>query len=301
MRNASPALIAFLNSSTEFYVADLLTVIPVNGPTFYLTSAPGDVTAVSQVDNASHTFFAGGEGTPYPTFTRAAVKLIVGLEVDSMTITLATVAGQTLLGLPLPQQGRTGYFDGARVVLERLYMATWGDVSKGTLINFWGVVGQVVSTRTGVQITVNSDLTYLQLTLPRNLWSPGCLHNVYDAGCTLNRAAFTVGGAAAGGSTASVILTNLAQADGYFELGAITFTSGQNAGLGPDSTRTVKTFTNAGGTVIPTAPFRFAPVNGDAFSIFPGCDKLQATCTTKFANLAHFRGYPYVPAPENAR
>jgi hypothetical protein len=32
--------------------------------------------------------------------------------------------------------------------------------------------------------------------------------------------------------------------------------------------------------------------------VYPGCDKQQATCRGKFANLARFRGQPYVPAPE---
>lgn len=34
---------------------------------------------------------------------------------------------------------------------------------------------------------------------------------------------------------------------------------------------------------------------GDAFTIYPGCDKQQSTCSAKFNNLIHFRGFPYVP------
>jgi uncharacterized phage protein (TIGR02218 family) len=45
-------------------------------------------------------------------------------------------------------------------------------------------------------------------------------------------------------------------------------------------------------------PLPAAVVSGDAFEIYPGCDKTKATCENKFANLIRFRGYPFIPAPE---
>jgi uncharacterized phage protein (TIGR02218 family) len=67
----------------------------------------------------------------------------------------------------------------------------------------------------------------------------------------------------------------------------------------------VKTYTNSAGvkTIVPAFAFsvgsstQTAPANGDTFNIYPGCDKKQATCSTKFANLTHFRGFPYIPRP----
>jgi hypothetical protein len=175
----------------------------------------------------------------------------------------------TLGGVPWTQQARQGYFDGARVCLERAFTATWGDWSAGTLIRFWGRVGQRLAHAQHDRARPVSDLVLMQRPMPRNVYQPGCLHNLFDAGCTLNRASFAVAGAVGGGSTASSINTNLTQATGYFELGAITFTSGVNNGL----VRTVKTFTHAGGVVVPTATLPAAPANGDTFSIVPGCDK----------------------------
>jgi uncharacterized phage protein (TIGR02218 family) len=290
MRNASPALIAFLNSGTEFYVADLLTIAQQGGTITRLTSAPANVTAVSQFDNASHLFAAGGV-----TFTRDRTTMSVGLEVDAMNITLMTDPAVHLLGgVPWPQAARQGAFDGARIMLERAYMPGWGDTSAGTLIVFSGSVGPLRASRNTVAITVNSDLAILSMPMPRNLYGPGCLHALYDTGCTLLRSAFTVAGTAHAGSTASSIATGLAQADHYFELGAIAFTSGVNAGL----TRIVKT--HVAGAVGLTVPFPAAPAVGDAFSIYPGCDKSQATCTNKFNNAVNFRGFPYIPVPETA-
>ena len=34
---------------------------------------------------------------------------------------------------------------------------------------------------------------------------------------------------------------------------------------------------------------------GDTFRIVAGCDKQFATCRSKFANTANFRGFPHVP------
>ena len=34
---------------------------------------------------------------------------------------------------------------------------------------------------------------------------------------------------------------------------------------------------------------------GDAFTVYPGCDKTRNTCLNKFNNLLRFRGFPYTP------
>ena len=311
MRAASSALIALLNSDLTFFVADLLTITPATGSPIYLTGAPVDVVSSSRVDSLTHTFKSGGvraDGSVQPVFTRGEVKLVIGTQVDSMTVTLMTAVAATVTGIPWTQAARQGFFDGARICLERAFMPTWGDVSAGTLISFWGRVGQVQPSRTTVVITVASDLSLLQLPAPRNIYQPGCLHNVYDAGCTLLKSAFTVSGAATSGSTTSSVNTTLTQADNYFSLGGITFTSGANAGV----TRTIKSYGQLGGVIVPALPFPLAPAAGDSFTAFPGCDKVIAgpnpssglpdvnygTCKVKFNNLAHARGYPFIPTPE---
>ena len=89
-----------------------------------------------------------------------------------------------------------------------------------------------------------------------------------------------------------MINCNLTQNSAYFDLGTISYTSGTNAGL----SRSVRSYTV--GAVVPSLPFPAAPALGDLFTIKPGCDKKSATCTTKFSNLANFRGYPTIPVPE---
>lgn len=299
MRNASAGLIAYLNSlspTVQPYVADLLTIIQKNGTITRLTSAPVDVASTSQAisfsDVTVYNFLSGGV-----TFTRSRVKQVIGLTVDNLTLTLITdPLTQTLGGIPWSAAAQDGAFDGARFVLERAFMPTWGDTSNGTLIIFAGSAGEIQATRTSIGVTVVADINILERPMPRNVWQAGCLHNLYDAGCTLSQGAFTVTGVVVAGGTASAFRTNLTQADDYFALGAITFTSGVLSG----QTVTVKAYANASGLVTPNVVLPSNPAAGVTFSIYPGCDKTQATCTNKFSNLAHFRGFPYIPVPETA-
>ena len=60
--------------------------------------------------------------------------------------------------------------------------------------------------------------------------------------------------------------------------------------------RTVKSY--AGGQFVFILPLPYDPTVGDTFSVYPGCDKTQAVCQSKFNNVARFRGFPFIPVPE---
>lgn len=290
MRNASAALIALLNSSKQFQVADVLTIVQQDGTITRLTNADQPVTVVSQYDNASHTF------SPTFPFTRGLTKLVIGTEVDSLVVTLSPNPSTNLLGgVPWPAAARAGALDSAEVILEKVIMASFGATTPGTLILFWGAVGSPTVSRSTVTLEVQSDLNLLQAQMPRNIYQPGCLHTLFDAGCLLNRASFLQTGEAQSGSDDDEIVIDVIQPDGYFDLGTITFTSGANDGL----SRLIRS--HASDVVTLVVGFPVAPAIGDDFEIVPGCDKTTDTCDTKFSNLVHFRGYPVVPAPESAR
>lgn len=292
MRNASAALIALLNSAAEFAVADCLTIVQQDGTITRLTNNSQPVTVVSQYDGLSHTF------NPTFPFSRGETKLVIGTEVDSLRVTLSPDPVANLLGgIPWPAAAAVGALDNAEVLLEKCIMATFGVTTPGTLILFWGMVGSPQLSRSTIILDVQSDLILLQSQFPRNIYQPGCLNTLFDAACTLSRAAFLVASHANAGSTVASINTALGQATGYFDLGTITFTSGVLDGM----TRQVRSFVNAGGVVVPMIAFPDVPANGDTFDIVPGCDKKLTTCNVKFTNLAHFRGLPVIPAAETAR
>jgi uncharacterized phage protein (TIGR02218 family) len=316
MKAASPALVALLNGQTEFRIADLLTIVLADGTTVRLTSADRDVTAVSRVDNTSHTFSSAG-----PPFTRGQTKLVIGFEVGSLKLSIAPRAGlDTIVGVTWGQAVRQGSLDDAQVTLERVFMPStgaWGDTSAGTVMLFSGRVGQTEPFRNEIQFDVVADIARLGATqFPRNVYQPGCLHTLFDAGCGLLRSAFATSGTAGTGSTDQLlnvsftppVIAGVSFPD-YYSLGTIAFTSGANAGL----TRSIKTWNVATPSVVELmVPFPAAPAAGDAFTIAPGCDKRitsgaltsppfdarQGTCAAKFNNLVNARAYPFVPSPE---
>jgi hypothetical protein len=84
---------------------------------------------------------------------------------------------------------------------------------------------------------------------------------------------------------------------GYFSQGIISFTSGANAGL----SQVVQSYALVGGLgVVTTAPpLPSTPAAGDTFTIVPDCDKSIARCSA-YGNLAHCKGFPFIPAPEQS-
>ena len=47
-------------------------------------------------------------------------------------------------------------------------------------------------------------------------------------------------------------------------------------------------------------PLPSAVTTGDGFTVAMGCDHTRGTCQNRFANLANFRGFPFVPPPQTA-
>lgn len=282
MRTATPELVALLNGAQRLVWADLFTVSLQGGAVLRYTSADVPVT------------FGANTWARGPLISRGRTRLSIGVSVDDLEVTLNAGPEVQVNGKPLMTLIAGGGLDGARLTLERAFSPDWQTPMVGTIILFPGRVSDVTMGRYEARLVVRSDLELLDTMVPRNLYQPGCNNTLYDAACGVNRAAFTVAGAvgAAPAPTRQAFGSALGQAAGHFALGVVAFTSGANAGI----SRTVKTF--AGGLVTLIAPLPFAPAVGDAFSIYPGCDKTQATCTNKFANLPRFRGQPYIPVPE---
>jgi len=295
MKPASSALKSLL-ATRRFYAADLYSFALAGGGNLRYCAGDRDIVANGLP------YPAGGSTGPYfdRKDNKAKCHWKVGVEVDQLVFDVLP-GSATVLGSPFLAAVLAGIFDGAELTLERAFMPQYGDTSAGTVILFAGRVAEIDCGRSLATFTVNSHLELLNLNLPRNLWQAGCVNMLGDASCGVNLASYAVGGAAASGSTASAVLALLTQATGYFDQGKISFTGGSNAGL----SRGIKTWVAAGGgapgTVSLIAPFPVAPAAGDAFQIYPGCDKtLDAGGCPKFANTARFRGFPYVPTPETA-
>lgn len=287
MKTASIALVNFVNSAKQCLQFDLWTFFLASNTWVWWTDADVDV----QLDDGRH--FSRG-----PVITRDKITWARGIEVDQLK---ATFQGPGVLvnGQALPAFAAAGGFDGAWTTLERLYMNDAG-VVQGTLVSFQGPVADVTPGRRGAELVIKSQLTQLTQQLPRNLYQAGCLNTLYDSNCGVDRAAATVAGTvtAVGAGYNPVITATMASsvASRYFELGPLNFTAGANAGFG----RTVQSQPGSGTSIAFqfSRPWPFPIAVGDTFTACAGCDKLQATCSGKFNNLARFRGQPYIPVPE---
>lgn len=295
MKPASLELLALLQSR-QFYVADLYTFTLAGGGVLRYCS--GDQTLVAN----GFTYTAGGATGPYfdRRDNKAKCHWKVGIEVDTLVFDVLP-GSATVLGQPFLQAVHAGQFDGAEVVLERAFMPSYGDTSRGTIVYFVGRVAEIDAGRSIATFSVSSHLELLNLQLPRNLFQSGCVNNLGDAACGVSLVSFAVSGSvtSVANSTIQVATTTVGgQAPGYFQLGKIAFTSGGNSGL----TRSIASYNPTNGGLTFANPFPVVPSQGDAFRVFPGCDKTYngPNGCPKFNNVARFKGFPFVPVPETA-
>lgn len=279
------ALAAMFASRVPFYKADCYTWTFQDGTVLRATDA--DI----NLSYGGNTFISCA-----PAMNRTKVTLTVGVEVNSVDVTILPAAGQTVNGVAWPPAARLGYLDGATLLVETAYLTTWPTVI-GALHVFQGQTSDAYPDRTGIKVTTRSALELLAQQFPRNVYQSVCSRTVYDTGCGVAKASFTFTSTivSSPAPTATSFKCSLAQAAGYFDLGVVTFTSGANAGL----KRTVKAYDGAGGFTF-ALPLPVAPSAGDTISVFAGCDKLYATCNGKFSNAGKFRGFPWIPTPEQA-
>jgi uncharacterized phage protein (TIGR02218 family) len=278
------ALAALLNSGAPLNKADLYTLTLGNGTVFRWSGA--DVALTGN----GHTWVLG------PGLNRSRLRQAIGVSVDDMKVTITDNVGTLINGQKLMAFIRAGGFVGARMQVDRAFWGRGDTQPVGALMWFAGTVSVPGGDRRSGSLTIESDLNRLSIMVPGEVYQTSCRNTVYDSACTKKRSDYVINAAATSATDATRITFShtMVQAAGYFELGTITMTSGANAGIA----RSVKTQTTGSLTVLNPWPFPVA--SGDTFSVVPGCDGSQTTCTTKFSNVINFRGHPYIPVPQTA-
>ncbi len=286
MKTASTALADFLLTATGFVRADLYSFTLANG---------GGVLRYSSVDTpvrAGGRLFGLG-----PLCQDGGVASARGVQVSTVDITLYADARHTGAGKPFLDWVEDYGLDGASVTIERAVAASFADLATtgpvGTYLRFGGrVAGAQTLGATQVVVQAASWLDLLSTRLPADLYQTSCLNTLGDARCGVALSALGVAGTVAAGATQTAFASALAEPPGWFSLGKVAFTSGANAG----ATVTVKLYDGAGGFQL-VAPLQAPPGAGDGFVAYPGCALSMADCQGKFANLARFRGQPFIPQP----
>src|ERR1700691_5020479 len=172
---------------------------------FTFTLSTGTILTYTNVDSEvvynGSTFSASG-----PLVQGLKYKASVGLEVDKQQITIAARPTDLINGNPALNAIREGVFDGATVQRDRVFMTALGGTVVGGVTLFHGRVSTVdLVGRTSATLTIASDLIVLDYDMPRNLYSPTCLHTLYDSGCGVIRGTYAASGTCGSGSTATLI------------------------------------------------------------------------------------------------
>ena len=264
-------------------IAECFQFMSTIGTVYTWTNVDYNVTYNSQ------TFLSTG-----PLVNGLKYKGSIGLEVDKQQLTISARPTDLINGAPFLIALRDGAFDGAEIIRYRVFLNSPAGTVVGGVIMFQGRISTVDHVgRTSATVTVASDLVILGYDMPRNLFSPTCVHTLYDSGCGVVRGTFAASGTAGAGSTSNSI--NFAGALAQHAQGSLAFSGGANANV----RATVKSV-SVGSALHLMYPLPFAPATGDAFTVYAGCDHTQGTCQNRFNNLSNFRGFPYVPPPQMA-
>lgn len=230
------------------------------------------------------------DGTTFEAFagmTATEMRESVGLNVDNLEVE-GGITSERLAEADLI----SGLYDDARVELFRV---NWQDTSQRVLMRT-GSIGEVRRTGASFVAEIRGLAHYLQQPKGR-LFQYNCDADLGDAACKVDlddpafRATATVLAVTGRRSITTADLAGFA--DGWFDGGLLTFTSGVNDGRG----FMVKSHErgDAEARLQLWQSFVEAPLPGDTFTVTAGCDKTIETCRLKFANAINFRGFPHMP------
>lgn len=167
---------------------------------------------------------------------------------------------------------QSGLYDGAYV---EAWLVPWSGTGSTKLL-LSGTFGDVEHDERNYKVTLNGDGWKLQQTPLTRVLRPDCKHqfgvvNSNDIGCHKDLAPLTVTGTVdVGEGQREFTDADRAETPGYFKRGIVTFTGGNNAGIGAE----IKEH-EVGGvfTLWPRLPFAIEP--GDTYSMVPGCTNLR--------------------------
>jgi uncharacterized phage protein (TIGR02218 family) len=296
VKSAGTNTLAALQSG-QVIIAELYDFALANGQSFHLADydVPLTVGSTSYATNA--------------TLTRGSLTQTRGMAVQTLELEVApqndSPTALVVSGLPFLQAVRAGLLYAAKVTMWKVFMR---QPASGLAMNtndeavqwFLGKVSGITAGRLSAKISIASGVELLNVQMPRNLIAPACAHQLFDVGCGLSKASYTTAGTIASVSlSGNTLTTNLTAADAYYDLGSIVMTSGYANG----QQFTVQKYLNSSGsisliTAIPQISGASQIAVGDTFNAIPNCDRLLSTCKNKFNNVAHNRGFYFVPQPE---
>lgn len=280
MKTVTPELLNHLNTARLFRMYDLFEIVLSDGTIIRQTSYDQNITLP---DNRK--FLCDGI-----QFKRGSISLNSTIKVDKLEVTMLVDKSDMLSAIPIMYLIHNGAFDEASFTLSRVWLSETGSVI-GTVDMFSGYIDIEEAGGLEVEMNVKSNVQRLNVDYPLRLYYPTCPYTVYDSSCKAVRADFTTAGAVTAVTSSQTFSIDIIKADSYYDKGVITFTSGVLRG----SSHSVKKHYAVNNVITLLVAADSTPSIGDTFTIYPGCDKSVAMCTSKFNNKAHNRSTPYIP------
>lgn len=213
-----------------------------------------------------------------PGMTPSAVKRSAGFDADSMDVAGALTSDAITEGDLL-----AGRWDGARVVLFAVDWSAPGE----TVPLGEGVIG-AIETRGGA---LTAELRGVAAALERAVveqTSPECRAELGDKRCRVAMAGRRCFARVTAVADAAVTLDAAEPVANGWGGGRMRWLTGANSGL-EDAIAA-----SAGHVATLRRPPRFDGM-GALVEVSEGCDKILATCASRFGNILNFRGEPYLP------
>lgn len=209
------------------------------------------------------------------TSTLGVDNLEVQSVLDSSTITESDI--------------QAGLWDYAQV---EIVLVNYLSLADGHMMLRKGWLGNIKTGRNNFIAELRGMMQPLQQSIGRT-YTTACDAALGNTRCGIALASFTASGTVTTATSARQFTdTSRTEAAGYFNSGLITWTSGAN------NTYQMEVKTSASGVITLQQVMPNAISLGDTYSMSAGCDKLLATCKTKFSNVINFRGFPHVPGTD---
>ena len=160
-----------------------------------------------------------------------------------------------------------------------------------TVVIFIGKVASVAFEDTEAVLTCQPIQAMFSRTLPRLYFQKQCNWSLYSTQCGVSRAAF--GESTYGGVRATITVLSGLQVtapvlgihgDGWYDGGYLELDSG-----------TKRLIVSQVGDVATLQNPLIGVAVGEPITVYPGCDKTEATCGAKFSNLSNHFGFARIP------
>lgn len=265
--------------------------------TWTITRVDGTVFAFTSLDRPL--YFRGVEHSPCASLSATATE---------QSTTIGQNGNMELLGIISnvgisEQELYNGLFDHAQF---EIWMVPWLNTTGQTPFRLMaGTTGTMTHGVDGFKFEVLTGSANLRQRGLMEVFTASCRYgfgSTLDSRCPVDLAAITVTGsatttavpAASNSATRRVLIdSSRAEADGFFDLGILTFTSGDNAGASSE----IKRFED--GVFILWSPLLYAIEVGDTYSATPGCNKSPEDHMRFNADMIDYGGFPDVPGSDS--